>query len=93
VASCSEVWAALAAAPLSAWQGLPPGCVLGLAALDPRLAKPLAHSGMFKAPGWLPRDTTAAAAGGAAAGGAAAAAVAAGKELQQLLSHWPHNGK
>jgi hypothetical protein len=87
VAPCHEVWAALAAAPLSSWQGLPSGCVLGLAALDPRLAKPLKHSGMFEVPGWLPRDSAAAAAGD---GGAAAAA---GRELHRLLSHWPHNGR
>jgi hypothetical protein len=89
VAPHNEVWAALAAAPLSAWQGLRQGCVLGLAALDPRLAKPLRHSGVFEAPGWLPRDPTAAAAGDMSA----AAAAAAGKELQRLLGNWPHNGE
>jgi hypothetical protein len=83
VVTHNEVWAALAAAPLSAWQGLPPGCVLGLAALDPRLAKPLKNSGMFDAQGWLPKDSAAA----AAAGGGG------GEELQRLLSHWPHNGR
>jgi hypothetical protein len=93
----NEVWAALAAAPLSAWQDLPHGCVLGLAALDPRLAEPLKHSGVFEVPEGLYRDTAAGAAGRGSAAGAAAASgasvAAAGKALQQLLGCWPYNGE
>jgi hypothetical protein len=84
----NAVWGALSCSPLGVWQSLPQGSVLGLAAVDPRLAKPPRHTGAW---GQQPDPSAAAA--------AAAAAVGEGGEaggqtrLQQLLVQWPGNGE
>jgi hypothetical protein len=81
----NAVWGALSCSPLGVWQSLPQGSVLGLAAVDPRLAKPPRHTGAW---GQQP-DPAAAPAAAAGHGGGPVGRTA----LQQLLMHWPANGE